>query len=495
MSGRVFLVGAGPGDPGLLTQRAAELLAGANVVVVGSDVPGSIAERSRGLLLPAEPTAEAVARQLIDLAARHARVVRLYGGDPFILGGGGEEARILAEAGIPFEVVPGIPVSFGAAVYSGIPLTGAPDRFGVVLANPGFSGHWPAEAQGLALAEGRTTLVMQIPREELGQLQSWLIACGIPQHLPIALIEDGTLPSQRTILSSAARLVEAGGALEEREVVVIVGEAARLHEELAWAERRPLSGRTIVVTRPQGQAEAFADALRRLGARVLETPTIRIENPTDPGPLRRAVEEPGRFDWIVFTSANGVASFWAALRAAGKDSRDLSGVSICAIGPATATAVKGEGVRADLIPEQYVAEAVVEALHAVTDLAGRRILLPRAEVARDVLPRALAALGADVFDVPAYRTVQEPAARGRLVAELEGGRIDMVTFTSSSAVRNFVGLVGTISGSVGVASIGPMTSATARELGLEVDVEANPHTSSALAEAISRFFTGRGGRS
>lgn len=251
---------------------------------------------------------------------------------------------------------------------------------------------------------------------------------------------------------------------------------------------RPLDGLTVMITRPRLQAEGMAEELEGLGARVVLFPTIRIDPPDDPMPLRTAVSRADTFDWIVFTSVNGVERFWRELREQGGDTRRLSGVSLCAIGPATAAAIELEGARADLVPAEYVAEAVVDALSAETALSGSRILLPRAQVARPVLPDSLRERGADVYEAPAYRTVPDRAEGERARTAIANGEVDVVTFTSSSTVRNYVELVGAVTGGAKVASIGPITSETARELGLEVDVEAAEYTVPGLIEAIVERF-------
>jgi uroporphyrinogen III methyltransferase / synthase len=258
---------------------------------------------------------------------------------------------------------------------------------------------------------------------------------------------------------------------------------------VSGTERRPLSGKRIVVTRPRAQAEAFATGLESLGAEVLAAPMIRIVEPDDPEPLRSAARAPGAFDWIVFTSANGVQRFWAALREAGLDTRSLAGVSLGAIGPATAAAVEREGASPDLVAGEAVAESVIDALAARGDLKGARVLLARAEVARDVLPSEIRKLGADVVDVPAYRTVPDTRAAEWIRAELLAGRVDLVTFTSSSTARHFADSVARDLGAAQVASIGPITSATLREIGWRVDVEASVHTTAGLQEAIVDHYS------
>lgn len=325
-------------------------------------------------------------------------------------------------------------------------------------------------------------------RRRLGEIAERLIAGGRSPGTPAAVIERGSHPMQRTVEGTLGTIAEeARRAAVEAPALVVIGEAG-LRGELAWFETRPLSGRRVVVTRPRPQAEAFSRALEELGAEVVAFPTIRIADPPDPEPLRRAVGEARSFDWIVFTSANGVERFWAALRAAGGDTRRLGGVSLCAIGPATAAALEAEGARADLVPPEYVAEAVVEALEGACELRGARILLPRAEVARSVLPDSLRERGAEVHDVPAYRTEPDGEQAEGVRGMLRRGEVDVVTFTASSTVRNFADLVGTDVGGARVACIGPVTAATARELGLEVAIEAGVYTVPGLLDAIVRHF-------
>jgi uroporphyrinogen III methyltransferase/synthase len=269
---------------------------------------------------------------------------------------------------------------------------------------------------------------------------------------------------------------------------VVVGEVVALRDELAWYDRRPLSGRRIVVTRARAQASGFAAELESLGAEVIRFPTIRIEGAPDVDALRRAAAGAGEFDWIVFTSANGVEHFWGALEAEGLDSRALAVVRVCALGPATAAELARHGVRADLVPDEYVAEATVEALAAATELRGTRVLLPRAEVARAVLPDSLRERGAEVVEVAAYRTVQDGAGADGVKRRLAAGEIDLVTFTASSTARNFAELVGTDTGDATIASIGPITSGTLRELGMRVDVEAAEYTVPGLMAAIRGHY-------
>jgi uroporphyrinogen III methyltransferase/synthase len=493
--GCVYLVGAGPGDPGLLTVRGAELIASAGDIVYDALVsPELLAGRAEDAELVfvgkrggmPSPTQEEVNRILLELAGRHARVVRLKGGDPFVFGRGGEEALALRRAGVPFEIVPGVTAGIAVPAYAGIPVT----HRGIASSVTFVTGHDdPARSDGRIdwerLARSAGTVVFYMGVRRLRENCRHLIAAGRPPHTPAAVIEWGTYPRQRTIVgtleSLPARVEEAG---ITSPAITVVGEVVSLRESLAWYEDRPLFGRRVVVTRARAQASEFGAALTLLGAEVIHFPTIRVIEPEDPEPLRRAVRKAEEYDWIVFTSVNGVQRFWSELRASGRDTRVLGGVSLCAIGSATAAALELEGARADLVPGEYVAEAVVAALAAETELRGSHLLFARAEAARPILPESLRALGAVVDDVIAYRTVQDGSAAQRVSRALQTGSIDLVTFTSSSTVRNFVELVGTEIGGATVASIGPITSATAREFGLPVHVEASEHTIPGLIAAI-----------
>jgi uroporphyrinogen III methyltransferase / synthase len=329
------------------------------------------------------------------------------------------------------------------------------------------------------------TIVFYMGVRRMEENLNRLIAGGRPADTPAAIVEWGTYPRQRTLTGTlgtiAASAAEAGiGA----PALVVVGEVVELRERLAWFEARPLFGRRVLVTRARAQASGFAADLQELGAEVVQFPTIRVAPPADPEPLRRAVREIERYDWVVFTSVNGVEYLWEELRAAGRDTRSLAGVSLCAIGPATAAALELHGARADLMPEQFVSEAAVAAMAGVARLAGARILLPRADIAREALPRLLRAEGAVVDEVDAYRTVLDDAHADEMRDHVRAGGLDLITFTASSTVRNFVKLFGTEVGAARVASIGPITSATARELGLQVDIEAEEYTIPGLVRAI-----------
>ncbi|HEX8243093.1 MAG TPA: uroporphyrinogen-III C-methyltransferase [Longimicrobium sp.] len=503
MSGTVYLVGAGPGDPGLLTVRAAELLERADVLVYDALAAPEIVERAakaerifagkrggrKNVLSQDE-----ISALLVDLAGKHQTVVRLKGGDPFVFGRGGEEALALAAAGIPFEVVPGVTAGVAGPAYAGIPVTHRGLSTSVTL----ITGHEDPE-KGTTdvdwefLAKGTGTLVFYMSVGRMEENFARLVAAGRSPDTPAAAVEWGTYPRQRTVagtLSTLPEIVRAAGI--GAPSVVIVGDVVSLRERLAWFDRRPLSGRRIVVTRARAQASDLAAALEELGAEVVQLPVIRIADPEDPAPLRQAAECAGGFDWIVFTSVNGVSRFFSVLGETGRDARALAGVRVCAIGPATAAEAAKHGIRADLVPGEFVAEAAVEAL-AAAGVTGKRILLPRAEVARAVLPDGLRARGAEVVEVTAYRTVQDGAGADEVRRRLEAGEIDLVTFTASSTVRNFAELAGASAGAARVASIGPVTSATVRELGMAVDVEADEYTIPGLVRAVRAFFAKGGG--
>ncbi|HET7459984.1 MAG TPA: uroporphyrinogen-III C-methyltransferase [Longimicrobium sp.] len=501
MSGTVYLVGAGPGDPGLLTVRAAELLARADVLVYDALVSPAIldhaakAERiyagkrggTRNVM-----SQEEISRLLVDLAANHDTVVRLKGGDPFVFGRGGEEALELARAGVAFEVVPGVTAGVAAPAYAGIPVTHRGVSTGVTL----VTGHEDPEKPetGIdwnALARTGGTLVFYMSVGRMEENFARLMEAGRPPDTPAAAIEWGTYPRQRTVTGTLSSLPAlAREAAIGAPSIVLVGEVVALRGELAWWDRRPLSGRRIVVTRARAQASTFAARLETLGAEVVQLPAIRVEAPEDPRPLRDAVECVDSFDWIVLTSANGVERFFAALRESGRDARALASAKVCAIGPATAAELEKQGIRADLVPPEFMAERAVEALAAATDLAGARVLVPAAEAARPVLAEGLRALGAEVTAVVAYRTVQDGAGADEVRRRIEAGEIDLLTFTAGSTAKHFAALVGTDVGAAKVASIGPVTSQALRELGIEVDVEAEEATIDGLLRAIRGLYEG-----
>lgn len=492
--GIVHLVGAGPGDPGLMTRRSLELLAAADAILYDRLIPAGALDGARAdcdlRYVGKEPGNPAMAQAdidslLVELGSRGLRVVRLKGGDPFVFGRGGEEAEALARAGVPFEVVPGVTSGVAAPAYAGVPVTHRDLASAVAF----VTGHEDPEKEETALdwealARFPGTLVFYMGMKNLPTIAQRLIAAGRPPEEPAAVVQRGTLPGQRsvggTLADIAGRVSEAGG---RPPAITVVGPAARLRETLAWVERRPLHGRRVVVTRARAQASGLAERLRSLGAEVAETPAIRIEPRPVEGAFARAVEEIEEYGLVCLTSPNGAALLMEALRSRGLDSRALHGATVAAIGPGTAAELATAGIRADVVPERFVAEALVEALAAVP-VEGRRVLVARAGEARDVLPDAMRERGALVDVVALYDTVAEPldtAAREALAAA------DYVTFTSSSTVRFLLEALGPGQGlpAAGrIASIGPITSATARELGLTVHVEAARHDIDGLVAAV-----------
>jgi uroporphyrinogen III methyltransferase / synthase len=487
----VYLVGAGPGDPGLITARALELVADADVIVYDRLIPSEVLMHARpdaeliyvgkeggGPSVP-QPEIEAL---LIEHGRAGRNVVRLKGGDPFVFGRGGEEAEALHEAGIEFEVVPGVTAGVAAPAYAGIPVT----HRDVASAVAFVTGHEdPAKAESAldwhALAAFPGTLVLYMGVRRLGSITERLRAAGRDGGEPAAVIERGTLSAQRvvsgTLETIAARATDAGiGA----PAVTVLGPVAELRERLRWAELRPLSGTTVAVTRARDQASDLASRLRDLGAGVVEAPAIRIVPRDGPPPDLKT------YDLVVLTSPNGVRLLFDRLARAGLDARALAGATVAAVGPGTAAALRAHGVIADVVPERFVAEGLVEALRDVPQV--RRALVARAAEARDVLPTALRDRGAEVDVLALYETVAEPLSARQLDA-VRGA--DYVTFTSSSTVKFFTQAAGDgVTGGTRIVSIGPVTSAALRERGLEPDVEAARHDIDGLVEALVQDAVG-----
>ncbi|HYR95636.1 MAG TPA: uroporphyrinogen-III C-methyltransferase [Candidatus Binatus sp.] len=512
MIGRVYLVGAGPGDPGLLTRRGERCLAAADVIVHDYLV-------GRRLLELVRPEAEVIAlggghegagrlaqadiEALLVARARAGKtVVRLKNGDPFLFGRGAEEAEALGRAGIPFEIVPGVSSALAVPAYAGIPLTHR-DHASLVTIVTGHqarcgTGTAPPDLPWEALARQGGTLVFLMGMRQLPGIMSALVAHGLPGGTPAAVVQSGTSGRQATVVATAAtlaaRAVDAGLGPPG---VVVVGSVVTARERVRWFEERPLFGRRIVVTRPRAQAGALADVLEQQGAEVIPFPTIAIVPPPDPAPLERAVAAAGGYDWIVFTSANGVQAFFERFAAQERDVRELAPVKLAAIGPETAAQLGRRLLRAAVVAGEYRAEGLLAALGA-EDVRGRRILLPRAAGARAILPEELRRRGAEVDEVIAYRAVPPPGADvAALASALEAGGVDALTFTSSSTVRNFVEILGQPAvasigrdGGPAVACIGPVTAETARELGLRVDVMPSAYTIPALAAALGDHFAG-----
>lgn len=502
---KVSLVGAGPGDPGLLTLRGRELLASADVVVYdalanpvlldyarkGAELVyvGKIADRHA---LPQEEINEL----LVEKARQGHHVVRLKGGDPYIFGRGGEEGEFLARCGIPFEVVPGISSAVAAPAYAGIPLTHRDFVSSVTI----ITGHEKPEKTVSAhnwdaYAASGSTLVFLMGMRNLPHIAANLIAAGMASDTPAAVIYRGTTPMQRIVVATLGELPEAAAAAKMlNPAVIVVGKVVKLRDCLGWFERKPLLGRTIVVTRAREQASALSGALSACGAYVLECPSISVEPMDNYEACDAAIARLSDYSWLVFTSVNGVKYFWRRLDNAGKDSRSLGNAKVAAIGPATASELAARGIRADIVPESYVAESVAAAITLCegTELAGKRVLLPRAGKARNVLPDELAAAGAIVDIVPVYRATPAKSHVAEVEEALAKCSLDCITFGSSSTVENFLELVSprkllehpeTI-----LAAIGPVTADTLRKHGLEARIMPDKFTIPGLVDAITGYF-------
>ena len=483
--GIVHLVGAGPGDPGLLTARALELIARADVILHDRLIPASALDGARPdaeLIYvgkegggPSMPQAE-IEAQLLEKAGAGHMVVRLKGGDPFVFGRGGEEALTLRAAGIDFEVVPGVTAGIAASAYAGIPVTQREMASAVAFVTghedpdkPESAIDWPA------LAAFPGTLVFYMGVRALPTIAAKLVEGGRASEEPVALVERGTLPGQRTLVATLADVADrAREAGIRAPAITLVGPVASLHEQLAWLERRPLHGRTVTVTRARAQASPLAARLRELGAVVIEAPAIRTV------PLPAELPELAPYDLLCVTSPNGARELFQRLRDSSRDVRALAGCHVAAIGPGTAAALADGGLSADTVPDRPVAEGLVEAL------AGRRFrraLIVRAREGRDVLPDALRAQGAEVDVLPVYETVAEPLDPATLEAAAAG---DYLTFTSASTVSFFVAAAGagTLCGPR-IGSIGPATSAELRRHGVEPAFQADPHTPDGLIAALT----------
>jgi uroporphyrinogen III methyltransferase / synthase len=480
MAGHVYLVGAGPGDPGLMTLRAVELIARADAILYDRLIPKGALEGARGdaelVYVGKQPGAPALPQEeinakLVELARAGRSVVRLKGGDPFVFGRGGEEAAALADAGVPFEVVPGVTAGVAAPAYAGIPVTHRDTSSAVAF----VTGHEDADKAESALdwhalARFPGTLVFYMGVKNLPLIAERLQGAGRPGDEPAAVVARGTLAGQRAVSGTLADISErVSGAGLEPPAITLVGPVAQLRDTLAWLEQRPLYGRTVAVTRARAQASGLAAWLAELGAEVVETPAIRIE----PRAVDRSLTG---YDLVCVTSPNGASLLMAALG----DARGLAGATVAAIGPGTAAELQRHGIRADVVPERSVAEALAEALEAIP-VTDKRVLIARAAEARDVLPDALKERGANVDVVALYDTVPEPLEEAQREAL---GRADYVTFTSSSTVRFFMTALDGLPTNARVVSIGPVTSATAREHGLEVHVEAERHDIDGLVEAL-----------
>ncbi|AEF94398.1 uroporphyrin-III C-methyltransferase [Desulfotomaculum nigrificans CO-1-SRB] len=504
--GIVYLVGAGPGDPGLITVKGLECIRKADVLVYDRLASPRLLAYARPdaekIYVGKSPDRHAMAQEeinqlLVDKAKEGKVVTRLKGGDPFVFGRGGEEAELLVENGLPFEVVPGITSAISVPAYAGIPVThrGYTSTLAIITGNEDPTKDDSSIAWD-KLATSAGTMVFLMGMGNLPKICARLIEFGRSPDTPVALIRWGTRPEQRTITGTLDDIyAKAIRAQFKNPAIIIVGEVVKLRDKLAWFEKKPLFGKRVVVTRSREQASVLSAAIEALGGEAWEFPTIQIAPPEDFAPLDKAINDVRSYRWVIFTSVNGVNMFFDRMRANGRDIRDLSDVRICAIGPRTRDELANRGLLVDYVPGEYRAEEIVAGLKDKV-LPGDRVLLPRADIARKVLPQALAEMGAEVHEVTAYCTVLGDGDAAAIRQGLVNGEISVVTFTSSSTVQNFVKLIGEeelpkLMDKVVVASIGPITSRTARELGLRVDVEAKEYTIDGLVQAITSYFAGR----
>lgn len=499
--GRVYLVGAGPGDPGLITVKGAECLKRADVVIydrlINEQLLDYMPETAEKIYAGKGRSGHTLTQNEInDLLVQEAKdgktVVRLKGGDPFVLGRGGEEALALVEHGIPFEVVPGITSAIGGPAYAGIPVThrGLASSFSVI------TGHEDPTKESSSinwehLSGGADTLVFLMGVQNLPEIVARLVQHGRPAETPAAVIENGTWPGQRTVTGTLADIVT----LAEKErikapALVVVGEVVKLREKIAWFDNRPLSGKRVLVTRARHQASALGKLLAERGARPIELPAIDIRPVADTSELDRAIAGLIRYQWIVFTSTNGVEAFFKRLHELHLDARIIKDTKVMAIGPATARALEEKGIIADYTPDEYSSSAIVAGIKS-GDIRGQRFLLPRADIGDKALVESLRNLGAEVDDIAVYQTV--PATEGIAEAKklLTAGKIDVITFASSSTVTNLVAAFQGEPLKIGnakVACIGEKTAETAKKTGLRVDILAREATIPGLVAAIEEYF-------
>ncbi|WP_066635962.1 uroporphyrinogen-III C-methyltransferase [Desulfolucanica intricata] len=503
--GIVYLIGAGPGDPKLITVKGLECIKKADVIVydrLASPRLLTYAKAGAEIIYvgksPDRHTLkqEEINQLLVNLAREGKTVARLKGGDPFVFGRGGEEAEVLVENNLPFEVVPGITSAISVPAYAGIPVThrDCTSTLAIITGNEDPT----KEDSGIAwdkIATGAGTLVFLMGMGNLSKITARLQEYGRPADTPAALIRWGTRPEQRTLVGTLENIsYKAKEADFKNPAIILVGEVVKLREKLSWFEKKPLFGKRIVVTRSREQASVLSEAIEALGGEPWEFPTIKIEPPRDYRPMDEAINNLASFNWLIFTSVNGVKYFFNRLKFHKKDIRDLKGVKLCAIGPKTREALEQYGLLVEYVPGEYRAEQIIEGLKDMLT-PGEKILLARADIARKVLPQALKELQADVTEITAYRTLLGDSNSELLKQMLKEKNIQAVTFTSSSTVRNFINLLNTdnpaelLSGVI-LASIGPVTSETAKKLGLTIDIEAKDYTIDGLVQALLSYYTG-----
>jgi uroporphyrinogen III methyltransferase / synthase len=500
-AGKTFLVGAGPGDPGLLTLRGAQVVAAADVLLYDALVSPTIVDsapphcerifvgKRAGAHSMAQGEIEAL---MIERARAGKQVVRLKGGDPFVFGRGGEEAQALAEAGVRFEIVSGVTSAIAAPACAGIPVTHRAYSAAFTVA----TGHEDPEKtvsslDWSTLTAANHTLVVLMASRKLAEIAHALVMHGMPPSTPAAVVQNGTLPDQRTAVGTLATIADdAARARIAAPAVFVVGGVVAMRERIAWFDRRPLFGKHVLLTRPAAQTGELAGTLRARGAEIIAAPTIALEPPDDPVRAHRAIDELDRYHWIVFTSRNGVDVFFERLASLDADARFIGRTKVAAIGSATAERLRGYGVRADLVPAQYVGEELARSLIEAAR-HGERVLIFRAQEARDVLANMLVEAGLDTTVVAAYKTITTADAQFPKKVK----RADAVVFTSGSTVAGFVGLLGGEANAAAaargktIACIGPITAQAALDAGLAVDVVAGVYNAEGVADALEAHFS------
>jgi uroporphyrinogen III methyltransferase / synthase len=502
----VYLIGAGPGDPGLITVRGLQCLASADVVLYDHLVPPRLLRYARGdaekidvgTAAPQPLEQEAICYLLAEKAREGKTVARLKWGDPFVFDRGGNEALFLHEQHVRFEVVPGVLAGVAVPSYAGIPITypGGGDTLTFIRGHED-EGKTKASVDWTSLARLDGTIVCYAGPDQLPSMLTSLLSHGRPAEDSAAVVYDGTLPTQTTVFGTLEEVAKAvRHSNDRRPAIVVVGRVAALREHLRWFDSRPLFGKRVLVTRPHDQAHDLVERLEAVGAEAIVAPMIRIVPPEDYAPLDDACARAGEFDWIVFTSANAVESFVERLLAGPRDLRALSGVKLCVVGQATADRLTKYGLKVDLVPAEYRAEAVVPAIAEVATVQDLKVLLPRADIGREAIAEELRKQGAEVTEVIAYRTVvAEPEREGEpdIYRMLLERHIDVVTFTSPSAVRNFVHVLGAepaadLLRTITVAAIGPVTAEAATQHNIHTTIIPVSYTIPAMVDAIVKYF-------
>ena len=502
--GKVYLIGAGPGDPGLITLKAKTCIEQADVVVYDYLAAPSLlefAKKDAQLVYVGKKggdhtlTQDKINQLLVDKAGQGLQVARLKGGDPFVFGRGAEEAQQLLSAGVAYAEIPGVPSAISAPAYAGIPVTHRDHTAFVSF----ITGHEDPTKKGSRMqwdifARSDATLVFLMGVKNLENIVTNLVSHGKPADTPVALVRWGTTALQQTVTGTLDTIVQkVRQAQLTSPAVIVVGSVVSLRKELAWFDKKPLFGKKIVITRARAQASGLKAQLTLLGAHCIEIPTIRIQPPLDNTRVKDAITRIRDYDWLVFTSVNGVKYFFDTLFAMGKDVRVLGHLKFACIGPVTKERLGDFGIISDILPETFRAESVVKAF-SHTNIQGKNVLLPRAKKARTILPEELTKMGANVDEITAYETVLDSDHKNTLTTLLKENQIDAVTFTSSSTVSNFMSLLDPdeapqLLKAVTIASIGPITSDTARSLGLAPAIEADPYTIAGLVDSLVAHFS------